>query len=215
MKNKYIVLLLTCLVHPFSSKAQLTIDGFTGAYECTRYEVGGIHMTANLLIWPASNGIPTEFNIHDPNVYGGTWTRYGYLNQDSTFELSFYNNYGHFFGDDSIYVQYYSHHWSGDDWYFYYGRRVSVGIEQTLRITEPIEFIYNPAFNNIQIINNLNTCEIQCDLFTIAGIKSISESIYSSLGETKTIDLPPLPAGVYFIRLAGGGTTRTGKIIVP
>ena len=155
--------ILFCFIHSLSSSAQLTIDQFYGTYECQRYEVGGIHMIANLIVSPLPNGYFNQFLIEDLNVYGGAWHLSGYLNQDSTFELSFFNCHGKFYSDDSIYVQYYSHHWSGDDWYFYYGRRVSVGIEQTLRITEPIEFIYNPALTNIQIINNLNTCEIQCD----------------------------------------------------
>ena len=115
---------------------------------------------------------------------------------------------------DSVYFQYYIHHPSGDQWFWYYGRNASVGIEHNPIIPDQIDLIHNPAFNSIQIINNFNTCEIQCDLFTIAGSKLVSQSVHSDHGEINKLFTGHLPGGVYILRLSGGGYVRTGKIVV-
>jgi len=214
MNIKYLVLIAACImINNIIIKAQVTIYPFLGVYECKRYNNGGSYAIAYLHVTPLSYS-DTIFRMRDPDVYGGSWEMSSTLHQDSTFDLDYYNCYGRFYGSDSIYLNYYHHYPYGDEYYEYYGRNLNVSIADNPKFPEPIEFIYNPAFNNIQIINNLNTCEIQCELFSVGGSKLVSQSIYSNTGETNSLFTGHLPGGVYILRLSGGGYVRTGKILI-
>lgn len=193
--------------------AQLPASHFFGNYECIRTGNNGSD-AASLIVYQY-NGNDTIFRIKDTDLNGGSWDLYCYLNQDSTFIGTIYPIYGHFYGVDSIYMHYYENNFPyGGHVYEYYGRNLNVGIEQNSLITEPIGFIYNPTDKNIQIINKSSTGVIQCDLFSIAGVKIISQSIHSSPGEINKLFSGHLPGGVYILRLSGWGYARTGKIVV-
>lgn len=209
---------LTILVILFSGPikidfAQSSASHFFGNYECVRIGNNGSSL-ASLIVYPY-NGNDTIFRIKDPDLNGGSWDINCYLNQDSTFIGTIWPIYGRFYGVDSIYMHYYENNFPyGGYVYEYYGRNLNVAIDDNPIIPCPIHFTYNPAYHTIQIGNNVKTYEIQWELLSMAGINIISESVYSVPGETTTMYLPPLPAGVYIVRLSGGGYVKAGKIII-
>jgi len=80
-------------------------------------------------------------------------------------------------------------------------------------LSETLQLYPNPANEYVQVkVNSKNVAYLEIEIFDVSGNKVISQKKQTESGEnTYTINIEPLPAGVYYVKLKGAAEVHVAK----